>query len=579
MFNNVNEIDLGVLGGKKCTLISKNKYEQITNGNIVFWCMDRYENDIRKLLFKIGDIDRNSMIFECQKIVEYGVFCFVFKGDMIICGPYLDTSLSWWENDNLLIISDSALEIAKKTKASFSYGALSSYLLLGLPFYPFQTQSFWNDIVKINPFSILIINEKGIEEILLNKLPDVDQNIDSIITDIRHKLISNFCSAKKRYSSYSCDVSGGVDSACIVYAMKKITSELQIFHAESDVKNNSDTEWEEYISKDTGLKLNKLSSISVNGKRFSITETYINKNIPDSPLLWGDTEGYLEELINHIKEAPNHIHLIGIGGDELYTPMESTPWSIVHQEGIKSIIYALKYSFIMKRPFLSCLKDLFDKTNYKDEMKKTIKNAFKSKNIKSNRELSWSEEITFPKWMKYESKKYSEKWIKDVFDQYNIELDLDRSRFQALQSIIFQKNVFSQINQIAGKKVSWNVPFFNMEIINLSLKIPAKYSMDLKKTKPILYEILKGIVPLEVFTRGVKGDYSYALFDSYRTVAYDYREEIKNFELTKMGIIDAEMLSLELSMPTALQERIEYFMRVCILERWIRQVSKYIECK
>lgn len=96
-------------------------------------------------------------------------------------------------------------------------------------------------------------------------------------------------------------------------------------------------------------------------------------------------------------------------------------------------------------------------------------------------------------------------------------------------------------------------------------------------TKPILYEILKGIVPEEVFTRGVKGDYSKALYEGYKLAATKYRDNIKNFELVKLGIIDSEKLISELSMPTALQDRVEYFVRVCSLERWVRNLNKYMK--
>lgn len=576
MFNNVSELEIGVYNQKKCMLISRNKYKEIVVNNIHLFFPSSFEYEINRLLSAMNDLDRDSLILSIQKEISCGLFIIKFNDEVIVAGSYLDLSLSWLETENEVIISDSSLEIAKKYKLPISYAAVSSYLILNLPFYPFQTCSFWKGVLKISPFHILSISENGVKEVLFNKILPVQDNVDTTIKDIREKIIRNLCAVKNKYSSYSCDVSGGVDSACIAYILNKITSNFKIFHAESNEGSNSDTKWAEYISKDIGIDLNKLHSVGVSGKRFSVKDPYINDIATDSPLLWGDTEGYVEELLNSMYDAPNHIHLIGIGGDELYTPMISAPWSIVHQEGINSIGYIIRYGVLMKRPFVSCIRDLLDNTEYEDEIRKRITDAFKyGDNDKIIRELNWSGDIKVPKWLNIKYKEKSYKWISNLMEKNCYLLDHDRSRFQALQSVIFQKSVFSQIKQVVGAEMDWYAPFLDMDVINDSLTIPSKFSIDVQKTKPILYEILKGIVPVEVFTRGVKGDYSNELFEGYRVAAKEYAGEIRDFELAKMGIIDAEILSSELSMPTALQDRIEYFVRVCVLERWLRQVKKY----
>ncbi|MBS6733351.1 MAG: asparagine synthetase, partial [Streptococcus salivarius] len=109
------------------------------------------------------------------------------------------------------------------------------------------------------------------------------------------------------------------------------------------------------------------------------------------------------------------------------------------------------------------------------------------------------------------------------------------------------------------------------------LQIPAKYKVSSKLTKPILQRALKGIVPIEVFNRGFKGDYSDALYSGYREAVRKNFHRLEQFELVKMGIVDVEKLKLELSLPAGNPSKIDYFEKLCSVERWIRQIKLYMK--
>lgn len=223
------------------------------------------------------------------------------------------------------------------------------------------------------------------------------------------------------------------------------------------------------------------------------------------------------------------------------------------------------------------IRDLADNTSLKDEVRHTIENGFSESKRNSFRELSWSGSLVLPQWLSISAKSDAKVRISSIYSEKFQELSENRSEYQRLQSLIFQKEVFSQIKQIAGDDIEWYAPFLDAEVIKTALKIPSKYCLDPDKTKPMLYESLKGIVPLEVFTRGVKGDYSSAFYNDYRAAASKWIGRTKDFLLSKIGIIDSECLDRELSMPSSKTDRVDNFMRLCNVERWLRQVNKYIE--
>ena len=109
------------------------------------------------------------------------------------------------------------------------------------------------------------------------------------------------------------------------------------------------------------------------------------------------------------------------------------------------------------------------------------------------------------------------------------------------------------------------------------MNIPDKIIVGRAISKEILYQTLKGIVPVDIFTKRVKGDYSSPLYSSYRKFVKENSDHIWNTELVRREIVDGEKLTSILSLPTANPIIIEFFEKFCILERWIRQVDRYME--
>ena len=51
------------------------------------------------------------------------------------------------------------------------------------------------------------------------------------------------------------------------------------------------------------------------------------------------------------------------------------------------------------------------------------------------------------------------------------------------------------------------------------------------------------------------------------------------FKLVELGIVDADILISELSMPSALHTRVEAFERLAAVERWLRVALKELKIK
>ena len=148
MQNMIKEHVLGSSSGKDIILLSKEPYlHQIIDAMTLY-----YPESCDKLLVADAELrqvqDRKACIRRIQELVLTGVFVLRTAEIWYIFGPVLDTSISCYEDERQILLSDSGIEIAKREHLQISRSAVSAYLITGLPFEPFQNYSFWDEIRK-----------------------------------------------------------------------------------------------------------------------------------------------------------------------------------------------------------------------------------------------------------------------------------------------------------------------------------------------------------------------------------------------------------------------------------------------
>ncbi|MMZ60293.1 Asparagine synthase [compost metagenome] len=324
------------------------------------------------------------------------------------------------------------------------------------------------------------------------------------------------------------------------------------------------------IANDMKESLNSLPSIGMSGRRFETDLSYSGFTLPDSPVFWADTEGYVENIINLNENYGDSVHFIGIGGDELFTPMPAYAWSIVRQNRMRSLSFGFQYCLLTRTSFLKGASNLMNNTSFKEALKTEIDIGFGyAKSRKKESALDWFGKITIPAWLARDYHVPCYQIAMKTLKEISGGLDSDRSRHQALESLLFQRRVLSQVNVIYGSRFTWLAPFLDSKIIESALSIPIRYHLESGITKPMLYQATKGIVPREVFTRGFKGDYSTFLYNGYKESVKKNVHVVRDFKVVELGIVDPDLLVSELSMPTALRDRIIAFERLSAVERWL----------
>lgn len=560
-------------------LISQHEYVKHSNGDLEIYCIPSEYPKVADQIQGTKELQMTELALTFQKNISKGIFVLVNNHDheVIVGGALFDVSLSWRMLNDILMVSDSASEIAQYCDLNISKSAVALSLINSLPYYPFQNIPLWDGVNKIRPFCVLKYGRKQqLEELKIWMPPELSNDIELTLQNIRERFFELLRFHSSSYSNISSDLSGGVDSATIAYALKAHYANIKLYHAKSDSTLNSDSKWAAMIANDMNESLNFLPSIGESGRRFETDMPYSGLTLPDSPVFWADSEGYVENIVHFNENYGDSVHFTGLGGDELFTPMPAYAWSLVRQNRMRSLSLGFQYCLLTRISFIQGISNLIDNTSFKEALKAEIDIGFSyAKSRRKESDLDWFGKITIPAWLAKDYHVPCYQIAMDTLNESSEGLDSDRSKHQALESLLFQKQVLSQLNVIYGSRITWQAPFLDPKIIEFALSIPTRYHLNSRITKPMLYQATKGIVPSEVFTRGFKGDYSTFLYKGYKESVRKNIHQVRDFKVVELGIVDPDILVSELSMPTALHNRVVAFERLAAVERWLHNAMNY----
>lgn len=553
-------------------LISQHEYVKHSIGGLMIFCLSSEFSKVAEQIQSTQELEMPELALTFQKNITQGIFVLIDNHEFIVGGALFDVSLSWKMLNDCLIISDSASEIARYYNLNILKSAVALNLISSLPYYPFQNISLWEGVNKIKPFCVLRYGKnQKIEESKLWMPPELNSDVEGTLQNIRERFFELLTMYTSSYSNISTDLSGGVDSASIAYGLKAQNAKIKLYHAKTDSSINSDTKWATMIANDMYESLHLLPTIGESGKRFETSLPYSGFTLPESPILWADTEGYIEKIIHLNEKVGDAVHFVGLGGDELFTPMPAYAWSLVRQNKFRSIAFSIQYSLLTRISILKGVSNLLDRRSFKEALKQEVDIGFgRARSRRNESDLNWFGKITIPTWLAKDYHDPCYQMAMETLEETPNGLDSDRSKHQALESLLFQRRILSQLNDIYGSRLSWQALFLDAKIMESALSIPMRHHLDPMITKPMLYQALKGIIPIEVFSRGFKGDYSAFLYRGYKDAVKKNIHRVRDFNVVKLGLVDPDILVSELSMPTALHNRIVAFERLAAVERWLQ---------
>lgn len=492
------------------------------------------------------------------------------KQDYVFAGAFTGTTI-YWSRDrsgNILVAASSEL-LAQQERAELDYSAVVLALVDSLPPAASARTSLRQGIKAVPALDVLVSSGDSDVDIIQGWRPKALALSEAeIFSSLRHRILQLTSKRAARTARVMVDISGGVDSAVNAYALKALRGQFVVFHACADSKWNNDTEWSVKIANDLGTELLFSDRLSSTSFSFNTTDRYGNGALLDQPLMWSDTEGYMRDLARWGEGQPR-CHLMGLGGDELFTPMPSHAWSLVREAKFSAPVLWHRYSSRQNIPWIRAARSLASIKTFGSDVKKSLQYTFDQSHEQDL--LAWVSATSAPLFLSDRARALLRESLRELSQKSFAPFDKDRSRHQALESLVRQDQIVGQLNQVyQANNILSASPFLDPTVVELALSLPIRLRSTIGINKYPLYMAMRGIVPSSIFTRPIKGEYSASVFASLERRKTRFLNEIQNGFLASTGLVNIDELRSVLSLPLIPSDLLDSIERLAGVERWIR---------
>lgn len=487
--------------------------------------------------------------------------------------PLSGQDLCWSEGaEGRLALSLSARSITSDPAGMLSDRYLALCLVESLPITTYAHLTPFRDVQAVPPLHYLEMRPGKAPNIQQGwRLPQVASDPEKCLQDLRSTLLAGLRRAISASSTSSADLSGGVDSTTNVYLMRGLNANPDLYHMRSDSESNGDEEFAKRVAVDIGEDLKVVPGLGATAKNFSL-ESYPGRSRPVMPLLWSDTEGYIDKITSSLN-SEKHLHVVGIGGDELFGPLPSSVWTLFREVGWRSPLLALSYWRSDRHSFSLIMRDLFSRKSYGNELTTALRASLESGKPKRTLPSAWLGSVQLPPFLTPNAIEICAEYFEDNIRAI-IPLDDDRSRHQALESLILQTRITREADLLFGERgVRFYSPFLEPDVVAAALSLPHGYRHAPRLNRAGLFHAVKGLVPREVFTRPLKGEYSSSLYVSFERARPTLLTQLADSLLGDLGLVDIDQVRTEMSMPTPSIDFLNSLERLVAVERWLRHAA------
>lgn len=477
-------------------------------------------------------------------------------------------AVSWCAAGDEIVIADSAAALARETGAPLDEEQLALAVADNVPLHLFATSTAWYGVFTVPAMHWLRIDSDGHTDVVRWWYPP--QPTDSMADAserLRDALLTSLTRESGAGRTVSADLSGGLDSTSIVYALSYLGRRPAVFHAVSANRRNDDGVWATRAAEDLDLELVTLGSFADHGSSFSLDPE--PGPLTDRPPIWRGSAGYLERLVARIDHGRPHVHFTGLGGDELFGFVPALIWSLAAVAGRRHPSIR-RFRLLHRWPGRATHRALRSTATPSDELRAAVGRLRSPEDGGAAEALTWNPRVRLPAWASAETESLVRDALQRRVDVGIDPLDPDRMRHQILESLAFQAMVLGQINQRYGSETRvWHSPFLDRSVVEAAMSLRVEDRIGAEVAKPLLAAATTTFMPIDFFRRNGKGEYSMDVYAEFGRRRKDIVERFAQSRLAARGLIDPGVLASVVSSPVAAGDVVSGVERLVSIENWL----------
>jgi asparagine synthase (glutamine-hydrolysing) len=381
--------------------------------------------------------------------------------------------------------------------------------------------------------------------------------------------------ALRAAGTISADLSGGLDSTCLCFLAAAAGADLVTYHAVPLDRANQDTVWAREAATFLPAARHRVLPVEREENWFNVGYTPDARDVdPEGPGNWADGLPHVRDLTGRALAEGASIHLMGLGGDELFGPMPAYPWSFVRAHPIAGLRTLNRHRLGSRWTLGATVRALADRSTFGQDLAAVADRITEAPSAVPGIDCGWTPAVYMPPWATREAVQTVRALLRDAASSAPGPLDRDRTRHQVLTSLIFEGSTMRQIDTVtAGSGLRWEAPFLDDRVIEAALSVRIGERMVSGRFKPLLTEAMRATVPERLLGRRDKGEFSAEGFKGLRHNRERLAGLSQQSRLAELGLIDPAAFRAALLSPGVMSHHFQQLATTVACEGWLRTHS------
>lgn len=476
----------------------------------------------------------------------------------------------------LTVAADSPVALTALTGARLDVDALALRLLAPAVPWPASQRPVWAGLTELPVGCWLRVDAAGEgRPVRWWRPPDADVPLADAAGGIQAALLDAVEVRAGGRGTVSADLSGGLDSTSLCFVAAGFAGHLVTYHWQPMDAANDDTLWADRAA--GYLTAGRHRSVSIDFlPRFDDGPADGGEALDDveGPPPWNRGRAHKAAVARAVAAEGSALHLIGLGGDELFGALPAYLWSLVRKHPVSSL-RSVRRSQLRNRWRLSgMVRGLADRTSFAGWLEQIAERITATAPGPCDAAFGWTAEPRMPLWATGEACEAVRRELRAAAATAPGPLDPDRVRHQVVDSVAVSGRAVRQLRwALARFGVDWEAPFLDDQVIEAALAVRVEDRVISGAYKPVLTAAMRGVVPGPVLDRRSKGEFSAEAYAGLHRSRPALLEQCEDLQLARLGLVDAGALRDALLRPGPETRHLIPFESTLSCETWLRSPS------
>jgi asparagine synthase (glutamine-hydrolysing) len=295
---------------------------------------------------------------------------------------------------------------------------------------------------------------------------------------------------------------------------------------------------------------------------------------PEGPATWASGLAHIMDLAARAAAEGAVVHLTGFGGDELFGRMPACPWSLARARPASGLRLVNRYRLANRWSLGGTVRELLDSSTFAQSLAAVAGQIARPPRPAEEPDFGWAFAPRMPRWATGEAVTAVRDLLTETAAAGPKPLDDDRTRHQALASLVFEGATIRQVNTVIGETgIAWDAPLLDDRVLEAALSARVDQRLAGGRFKPLLAAALRDVVPADILGRGDKGEFSAEGFRGLRENRDVLLGLCDGSRLAELGLIDAAAFRAALLSPGLMSQDLQPIQTTVACESWLRSHS------